>query len=133
MQKKKKTVVWIVVAVLVVAVVGGAVWAKQYYQDRYVGSDYYTVVPMNFDLTPETLYDRNGKAMEMGKNFTLMAYDDQGQPRQVDFTVKGDEPSDYPQPGTYLKVSASKQIVVGWDVIDESSVPAKALEQIKAH
>ena len=32
-----------------------------------------------------------------------------------------------PQPGTFLLVKASKQLVVGWSVIEEGEVPEKAL------
>jgi len=133
MQKKRKLGLWITLAVVVLIVIGGAVWAKGYYEDHYVGSDYYTVIPEGYDLTPEPLRDKNGNVMEFGKEFRLTGYDAQGGAKDVDFTVKGDESSDFPQPGTYLKVVASKYLVNGWSVIDESSVPDKALEQIKAH
>jgi len=133
MQKKKKTGLWIALAVVVVIGAAGAIWAKGYYEDHYVGSDYFTMVPMNFDTTPETLYDRNGKAMEMGKIYVLTGYNDQGTAKELEFTVRGDSSSDYPGPGTYLKVISSKYLVNGWSVTDKAGIPEKALAQINAH
>lgn len=35
------------------------------------------------------------------------------------------------QPGTYLKIEASKQIVTGQAVVQESDIPAAALSKIQ--
>jgi len=132
-RKKKKTGLWITLVVIVLIIAAGAVWAKGYYEDHYVGSDYYTMVPMDEDLTPQPLYDRNGKVMETGKIFVLTGYNDQGVAKELEFTVRGDSPSDFPGRGTYLKVISSKYLVNGWSVVDKAEVPAAALAQINAH
>jgi len=130
--KKKRTVLWISLVVVALIVVAGAIWGKNYYQDRYVGSDYYAMVPMDFDTTPQTMYDRDGNPTDTGKIYILTAYDDQGNSKEVEFPVYGDDPSTYPQPGSYLWVSASKQLVVNWKVITVADVPATALAKINA-
>ena len=137
MRKKRKTVLWASLAVLAVLVVGVAVWGKQYYEDRYVGSDYYTVVPAGFDMSPVPLLNKDGKEAATGVNYELTAYNAQGEARPVSFTVYDPESGFsrgeiQPQPGTYLRVSASKQLVVGWGVVDASEIPAEVLAMINA-
>jgi len=127
-------VIWIMAAVLLLAI---AVWGKQYYENRYVGADYYSMVPLNYDMTPSAMLDKDGKETgPTGITYNLTAYNNQGEDKAVSFTVY-DPDSGYsrgekqPQPGTYLWISASKQIVVRWDVTDEHSIPEKALKRIK--
>lgn len=129
---KKKPVLWIVLGVVVVAVIGIAVWGKQYYDDHYVGSDYYAMIPLDYDMTPQPLYDNHGEQRDTGKIYDIMAYNDQGDARKAEFTVSGKESSDFPQPGAYLCISISKELVVGWGYAQESDVPAKAMEKIQA-
>jgi uncharacterized protein YxeA len=133
MKNKKKTVLWIVLVVVALIAVAVTIWAKGYYQDHYVGSDYYTVVPAGFDVTPQPLYDRDGKARDTGKIYVLTGYNAQGEAKELEWSVSGDSPSDYPGPGTYLKVVSSKYLVNGWSVIDKADIPAGALAQINAH
>jgi len=133
MQNKKRTGLLIALAVIIVIAIAGTIWAKGYYQDHYVGSDYYTMVPANFDVTPQPLYDKDGKAREMGKIYVLTGYNDQGEAKELEFSVRGDSSSDYPGPGTYLKVVSSKYLVNGWSVTDKADIPEKALAQINAH
>jgi len=128
---KKKTVLWIALALLVPLMIGGAVWSKQYYEDYYVGSDYYARIPPDFDITPVTMYSMQGEEVGLGKKYKLTAYNEQGEAKEVEFNVHGDDSAKYPQPGEWLKISASKQLVVGWSVTQENKVPAKALEQLK--
>jgi len=131
--KKNKVVLWIAVVAVVVVVAAVAVWGKQYYENRYVGSDYYTMIPLDYDMTPEMMYDMAGEEAGLGRYFVLTAYNDQGEAKTVEFKVMGDDSAQYPQPGTYLRVNASNQLVVGWNIIDESSVPEKALDKIKGN
>ncbi|MDR2524289.1 MAG: YxeA family protein [Candidatus Nomurabacteria bacterium] len=119
----------IVIAVVVVAAL--AIVGKNYYDSRYVGKDYYTVVPADFDATPETIYSASGDDMGKGKEYKLTAYNDQGEAKSVEWYIYTAD-SSLPQPGTYLRVSASQQIVTGWNLINEGDVPAKAMEKIKA-
>ena len=125
----KKPVFRIVMVVAAVLIVALAVWGKQYYEDRYVGSDYYTMVPFDYDTTPETIYSMSGEDVGLGVKYKLTAYNDQGEAKTVEFTVMEDR-GNKPQQGTYLLIEASKQIVVGWSVIEEKIIPDKAMEKI---
>ena len=133
---KKKPVFWIILIAVAVLIVAGAVWGKQYYDNRYVGTDYYTMVPLDYDMTSVSIKDMGGKEIGTGIKYKLTAYNEQGEAKTVEFTVY-DPDSDIsredvqPQPGTYLLVSASKQIVLKWSVTEESIIPEKALEMIK--
>ena len=128
--KKNKLVKWIVIALAVILIAPIAVWGRQYYNDRYVGTDYYTMIPLDYDVTPETIYSMNGEEVGPGVKYKLTAYNEQGESRIVEFTVYEDSGKIQP-PGTYLWVSASKQIVVNWGVTEESKIPEKALEKIE--
>jgi len=128
---KKKVMIGIITAVVVAFVVIGAIWGRDYYQKRYVGSDYYAMIPIDFDLTPQTLYDMDGKEAGVGKNYVLTAYNEQGEAKTVDFDIRSDDTSKYPKPGTFLYVKASEELVIGWSVTTESNIPEKALEKIK--
>lgn len=71
MEKTKKK--WIVFAVIAAVIIGGAIWAKGYYQDRYVArAAYYTQIPLD-EKNDKTTYlkDKDGKQMAKGKNTTL--------------------------------------------------------------
>ena len=132
----KKPVFWIVLVVVAALVVIVAVWGKQYYEARYVGADYYTMIPLDYDMTQKPRYSMKGEDVGTGIEYKLTAYNEQGEPRQISFIVYSEESGlssgvKQPQPGTYLRVSASKQLVVGWGVIEENEVPTAALEKIK--
>ena len=127
----KKSVLRIVLLAVVVLVVIGAVWGKQYYDDRYVGFDYYAMVPLDYDMTPEKMYTMKGDEAGLGKGYTLTAYNEQGESRTVEFNVYKEDSADFPQPGTFLYIKASRQAVVGWSVTDESRVPEGALSKLK--
>ena len=124
----KKKVVILVVVLLVVA---GAFCAKGYYNDRYVVSDcYYTQIPEDEVNEDSWLVDKDGTKQAKGKSYELMGYNGQGERREVCFTKSGSA-EDYYDPGTYIKVSMSKTITLGVEVVEESSVPQIALERIQ--
>ena len=126
---KKKSILWVVLIVVIILAVIVAVLGKNYYDSRYVGKDYYAIVPQGYDVTPVAIYDMSGKEqVGVGVEYELTAYNDQGESKTVSFTAW--EEGEIPQPGTYLYISASKQIVLKWNVTDESNVPDKALESI---
>ena len=133
---KKKTLLGIVLAVGAVLLIAVAVWGKQYYTDRYVGADYYTMVPLDYDMTPVPVKTMDGKEMGAAIEYRLTAYNEQGEAKSVEFRVY-DPDSDYsrgeeqPQPGDYLWISASKQLVVRWRAIAKDEAPARALEGIR--
>ncbi|GHU09861.1 hypothetical protein FACS189431_8530 [Alphaproteobacteria bacterium] len=128
----------IIIGVIIVAVVAvGAFFGKQYYDDRYVGSDYYTVVPADYDITPQMQYTDNGEEMALGVVYNLVAYNAQGESKDVKFTILDKDSGwvtsgEYVQPGTYLLVQLSKQLMVGWGTISEDQVPTEILSKINA-
>jgi uncharacterized protein (TIGR01655 family) len=130
--KKNKLIKWIVIALAVILIAPIAVWGRQYYNDRYVGTDYYTMIPLDYDVTPETIYSTNGEVVGPGVKYKLTAYNEQGESRIVEFTIRKDRVKIQP-PGTYLLVSASKQIVVNWSVTEESKIPGKVLKKIEGN
>ena len=65
-----------------------------------------------------------------GKSYELMGYNEQGEQHEVSFTKSGSA-KDYCAPGTYIKVSMSKTITLGVEVVEESSVPQTALEKMQ--
>ena len=126
----KKPIFWILVILAVALTATVVVWSKQYYEDRYISSDYYAMVPVDFDVTPEAMYSMSGEEIGLGKKYRLTAYNEQGEAKTVEFSVPGEDSTKYPQPGTYLYIAASKQLVTYWDVTSESDIPEKALSEI---
>lgn len=105
-------------------------WAKNYYNNRYVASDYfYTQIPLDEVNENSWLVDADGVQQEEGKRYTLIGYNEAGEQRDVSFTKKGTA-EDYYAPGTYIKVTASKTIEIGVEVVEENAVPQMALEKI---
>ncbi|MDR2357470.1 MAG: YxeA family protein [Oscillospiraceae bacterium] len=129
MNLNKKTAFWIGLGVAAVAVAAGVVWGKNYYESRYVGKDYYAVVPADFDAAPEMQYGDDGKEMGPGKEYALTAYDEAGESKDVLFTVFSENGA-LPQPGEYLKIRASERIVVGWSAVGRGDVPRGALAKL---
>ena len=128
---KKGIIIAVVIAVVVLLVIAGAFWAKGYYNDRYVVSNfYYTQIPMDEVNEDSWLVDADGVKQEKGKEYDLIGYDENGEAKEVYFTKSGSA-EDYYAPGTYIKVSASKTITVGVEVVDETDVPQAALNQIQ--
>ena len=131
----KKPIFWIILAFVAVLIISIAIFGKRYYDNRYVGTDYYTMVPLDYDMTPVAVKNMDGKEIGTGIKYILTAYNEQGEAKTIKFTVY-DPDSDIsfgekqPQPGTYLFVSASKQIVLYWRVTEETNIPKMALEKI---
>ena len=133
---KKKTLFWITLAVGAVLLIAVAVWGRQYYTDRYVGADYYAMVPLDYDMTPAPVKTMDGKEIGMAIAYKLTAYNEQGEAKQVEFRVNDPDSGIsrgevQPQPGTYLWISASKQLVVRWKAIEESEMPEKVLRFLR--
>ena len=74
--------------------------------------------------------DADGVKQEKGKEYDLIGYDENGGAKEVYFKKTGSA-EDYYAPGAYIKVSASKTITVGVEVVDETDVPQTALNQIQ--
>lgn len=121
----------LIILAVVLLVVAGAFCAKGYYNDRYVVSDcYYTQVPEDEVNEDSWLVDEDGARQAEGKSYELMGYNEQGEQREVYFTKSGSA-EDYYAPGTYIKVSMSKTIALGVEVMEEQSVPQLALDKIQ--
>ena len=127
MKKRTALVSLIVVVALLVA---GAVWAKKYYDARYVGHDYYTVVPLDEPVAVNDLYDREGKVVGSGYSYDLVGYDAAGQRRTLSFEEHADTLEGLYAPGTYLRVNASSQIVLGVAVVDKAQIPPEILDKL---
>ena len=132
MEKRKTNLKFILIAIPVVALIAaGVLWAKQYYDYRYALEDcYYTVVPLDYDITPVRLYNDDGKFIELVTYYNLTCYNAEGESRELEGRVRINMHDLYP-PGTYLEFSASKQFVIGQRALDEKDIPEKALEKIK--
>lgn len=111
--------------------IGAAIWGKNYYNDRYVLDEYvYTQIPPDANATKdEWLYDDNGKKTQKGKEYQLKGYNKEGKERDVQFSIPGTA-KNYYKPDTIIKVSMSKTIVIGQQIVTETDVPKKALQQI---
>ena len=132
----KKSIFWIALIVVAVVLIAIGIFGKQYYDNRYVGTDYYTVVPFGYNMEPKQARSSSGEDMGSAIEYNLAAFNEAGEAKLVSFIVYNPESGfsreeEQPQPGTYLQVNASKQLVVGWSVIDEGAIPKKALEMIE--
>ncbi|MCL2529845.1 MAG: hypothetical protein FWE41_05885 [Coriobacteriia bacterium] len=129
MTKKKKVGKWIALAVVLAIALAGVLFLKQYYDLRYApDDDFYTVVPLDYDITPYN--DEQGGRL---KDYSLTGYNAEGEAKDLVFTVFVDaHGADLYPPGTYLKVSVSKQMVLNCRALDVANVPAGALERIQA-
>ena len=109
----------------------GVLWFKQYYDNRYVLYDYYyTVVPLDYDFTPTKMYNSNGAHMGYEKEYDLICFNADGKEKELKFRAMLNFQELYP-PGTYVRVSVSKTIVLRQNALDEADVPEKAIERIK--
>lgn len=119
------------ILIAVSIIVGGALWAKGYYNNRYVASEtYYTQVPTDEVNKDSWLADDSGKKQIKGKEYKLIGYDKEGNKRDFSFIKKGTA-KDYYAPGAYIKISASKTISVGETIVNKEDVPTKSLEKIE--
>jgi len=130
MEKRKLNLKVILIAIPVAAaLIAGVLWAQKYYNNRYAFEGcYYGVVPLDYDLTPSIAED----GMELVTYYNLTFYNADGEARELEGRVRTNMHDLYP-PGTFLEFSVSKQLVIGQRAIDESGVPEKALEKIKAN
>jgi len=132
-RKSNKAAKILVFALAAFLLASGAFWLKQYYDDRYAIEDYYyTVVPLDYDCTPERAYSSDGKYMGLEKEYSLTCYSSDGKERTLEFKAFLSMQDLYP-PGTYVKVSASRKWATGKRALAEADVPETALAMIKEH
>ncbi len=125
----KKNTLIITAIVMIVGLGFLGIKAKEYYDDRYVGTDYYAQLPADQDMTVEDIIDDNGKKQAEGRTYYVTAFNEDGEQRTLDFIVIGEE--NLLKPNTFLKLNASKQIVVQTTIINESEVPESVLKLIQ--
>jgi len=116
---------------LLVAGIAATVWGRNYYENRYVGSDYWAQVPATQDTTlVESISDSGQPTGMYGVHYFVTAFNEAGEQRQLDFVYHADNETSVPQPGDYLWISASRQLVVRQRVVPESEVPASVRDLI---
>ncbi|MCL1797638.1 MAG: hypothetical protein FWG24_04930 [Eggerthellaceae bacterium] len=131
---RRRLAFYLTVGVSLVLLSAFALVAKQYYNDHYVGSDYYAMIPTDYDVSPQAIPDGNID-MGPGVEFELPAYNEEGEVAVLSFRVFSPESDfyhgdDMPQPGDYLLIKASKHLVVGWDFVEENKIPIPVLSRI---
>lgn len=127
----KKPIILVIVAGVLTLSAFLVYKGKEYYDNRYVGSDYYAQLPSDQSMEVEDILDASGKKQDVGRNYRVVAFDESGNERVLEFTVTGE--NNLLKPNTFLRISASTQIVLETHVIQESEIPAKALEKIKGN
>ena len=118
----------IVGAFFLVLSLAAGVLGWNYYQETYVGTTYYTIIPEG--LEKQDIKAMDGQIMGQGYIYKLTAINDAGQEKEVEFHVFTD--GDYRQgdgypAGTYLKVTASKKRVISQVIVVKDQVPANVL------
>jgi uncharacterized protein YxeA len=134
-QTKKST--WRKTILIIIAICGAALLVagvfalKQYYDANYVVDDYYyTVVPLDYDITPVGSYDSAGELRDYEKTYDLPCYNADGGERQLQFRAIMSFQELYP-PGMYVRVSVSKTTVLGQNAIAKEDIPGPALARIQ--
>ncbi|WP_461246819.1 YxeA family protein [Treponema sp. R6D11] len=127
-----KKVILIVLAILAVGFV--AIKGKQYYDNTYIGKDYYLQIPADQSTKMDT-WESGGFTIK-GKRYEYTAYNEQGETNLAFFSVTDDEDRNITEknllkPNTYIKVNASKARTLTWRIVQEGDVPPAALEYIK--
>jgi len=119
---------------LAVAGIAVAMWGNNYYNQRYVGSDYWAQVPATQDTTlVESISDSGQPTGTYGVHYFLTAFNEAGESRELDFVFHAEDQAAVPQPGDYIWISASPTIVVRQHVVPAAEVPANVRELIAAH
>lgn len=126
--KKGLIIIGIVLALVFVVIF------KIYYDNTYVGIDYYLQVPSNQDTTIDEW--ESGSYTIRGKKYKFTAYNENDESKTVEFSITDDrkdlKESDLLQPNTYIKVNASKNRVLQWSIVQEKDISEKILKKIKS-
>jgi uncharacterized protein (TIGR01655 family) len=128
-----KTITKLVIGIVILVGVAALILlGRSYYDDRYVGTPYYGMVPMDYDVTPRTIKASGGEDMGKGVEYKLTVYNEAGESRVAEWTVFTDIETP-PAPGTLLLVKHSKQVVTGWNAVEKNQVPEKLLDKIQSN
>lgn len=96
-----------------------------YYNDRYVGEDYYAQIPLE-EQPIVAIKNDAGKDYGRGVIYHITGYKTDGTTRKFEITLitEGEYKEGAPYPlGTYLKLNASKQIIVQTTKITKNEIP----------
>ena len=130
-EKKRRSIAITAAAACAVLIIAGAVSFKRYYDNNYVVDDYYyTIVPLDYDFTPEISRDSNGRPRGYEKEYILTCYNADGNERELAFRAFLNFQELYP-PETYVRVSVSKAATLRQNALAEAGVPETALARIK--
>ena len=121
----------ILIALAIIAISFVSIRAKEYYDETYVGADYYMRVPSDQDTTIEEW--RSGNYDIKGRKYEFTAYNEKGEPKVVKFSITDDaekitSEDQLLQPNAYIKVNASQKRVISWSIVEEKDVPKSALK-----
>jgi uncharacterized protein (TIGR01655 family) len=132
MKMNKGLKIGLIIAVIVIVGIFTVIF-KQYYDNTYVGSDYYLQVPSNQD----TIIDewQSGSYTIKGKKYKFTAYNENGEGKIVKIDITDDNKAieseeQLLQPNTYIKVNTSKNRVISWEIVQEQDIPEAALKYI---
>jgi len=116
----------------VLLVLLGGFLSMRYYQDTYKGQEYYVKVPTNVDTSLEKW--KSGKYTITGRRYEFVGINKQGQERTLNITITDDSKNiteaDLLQAGQYLVITASKNRVINYKVINQNDVPANILNNL---
>ncbi|QIK57804.1 YxeA family protein [Erysipelothrix sp. HDW6A] len=128
--KKKNMFISIVALVLFFT---GLFFVKQYNDGRYAHDDYfYYKVPADQSTEIEDLFDDSGKIVDKGKEYKFIAISENGEEREVTFTIQTKDSEKLLQPGQYLKIAMSKELSLSEKIISESDVPKSVLAKLNS-
>jgi uncharacterized protein (TIGR01655 family) len=127
-----KTVLKIILVLVVVAVIGlTAFKGNGYYENRYVGHDYWAQMPSNQSIELDDIMDDNGRFFSKGKRYELTAYNEKGESKQAKWVVNTSKTEELYQPNTFLKISISNDgIVIGKEIVEQRAMPETALKYV---
>jgi uncharacterized protein YxeA len=120
--------------VLAVLGISAAVWGRNYYQHRYVGTDFWAQVSETQELTPVQRRGMDGEIIEdmWGVDYRVTGVNAAGDSREFEFVSRGEDTSRMPQPGSWVVMSVNADnLVRNQHVVPESEVPANVLAALR--
>ena len=107
---------------------------KQYYDNTYVGYNYYLKVPSDQDITLEQW--QSGSYIITGRQYSFDVYNEKGKSKTIRFSINDNQgeitEEDLLQPHTYVLVNTSKNRVIYWNRVTAEEIPKEVLRIIEA-
>lgn len=125
--------IFLVIILVAVGLLGfGSYKAWNYYQETYVGEEYYAVIkePLPAETT---IKDMSEQEIGKGYQYVVDGYTVNGKQKKIDFEVitTGEyKNGEAYAAGTAFKIEASKKRVIKKAVIDQEEIPAKIKNQV---